>query len=456
VNSFLMSVLALIIVLGVLVFVHEAGHFIAAKLSGIYVHRFSLGLGAPVKALTWKRGETEYAVSWLPLGGYVKMASREEEVTTSALEGGKATAPVPPDRMFEAKPVWKRMIVILAGVTMNALFAWLLFTILAIAKGVPTVPTTRIGLVDTTALTPASQNLKRLAPGDRVTAVNGVPVNSWNDVVDGITQARGAALILSIEGKGDVSFPVSSDALEDRVAIGRALLHYQQAVVGLVVAGSPAAKAGIRRGDTVLAVAGTPVVQWFDMVNGIQANPGKEIAMELGTRNGRRAIAVTPRSVEVKDAQGTRTVGQVGINMLEDVEYRQFSLGGAIGQGLQETIGYSTLILRSVKGMIRGLISPRALGGPVAIGKMAGESLQLGWADFLFFMAIISVNLAVLNLLPIPVLDGGQFLFLLAEAVIRRPLSLRLRERLTAVGLVAILLLMVFAFSNDILKLFGI
>jgi regulator of sigma E protease len=178
--------------------------------------------------------------------------------------------------------------------------------------------------------------------------------------------------------------------------------------------------------------------------------------MELGTRDGRRTIAVTPRSVEVKDAQGTRTVGQVGINMLEDVEYRQFSLGGAIGQGLQETIGYSTLILRSVKGMIRGLISPRALGGPVAIGKMAGESLQLGWADFLFFMAIISVNLAVLNLLPIPVLDGGQFLFLLAEAVIRRPLSLRLRERLTAVGLVAILLLMVFAFSNDILKLFGI
>jgi regulator of sigma E protease len=322
--------------------------------------------------------------------------------------------------------------------------------------GVPTAPTTRLGGVHTTAHPPATQNLKRLAPGDRVSAVNGVPVNSWNDVVDGITQARGAALILSIEGKGDVSFPVSSDALEDRVAIGRALLHYQQAVVGLVEAGSPAANVGIRRGDTVLAVAGTPVVQWFDMVNGIQANPGKEIAMELGTRNGRRAIAVTPRSVEVKDAQGTRTVGQVGINMLEDVEYRQFSLGGAIGQGLQETIDYSTLILRSVKGMIRGLISPRALGGPVAIGKMAGESLQLGWADFLFFMAIISVNLAVLNLLPIPVLDGGQFLFLLAEAVIRRPLSLRLRERLTAVGLVAILLLMVFAFSNDILKLFGI
>ena len=129
--GFLVTLASLAVVLGVLVFVHEAGHFLAAKWAGIYVHRFSLGLGSPVRALTFRRGETEYSVSWLPLGGYVKMASREEEATSAALEGDTPAVAVPPDRMFEAKPVWKRMVVILAGVTMNALFAFLLYTGLA-------------------------------------------------------------------------------------------------------------------------------------------------------------------------------------------------------------------------------------------------------------------------------------------------------------------------------------
>src|SRR5215207_1012540 len=131
----LITVLSLIMVLGVLVFVHEAGHFVAAKWAGIYVHRFSLGLGSPIPWLTFRRGETEYSISWLPLGGYVKMASREEDVGSTALEGGRPEASVPPDRVFEAKPVWQRMIVILAGVTMNALFAWFLYSFLAAKNG---------------------------------------------------------------------------------------------------------------------------------------------------------------------------------------------------------------------------------------------------------------------------------------------------------------------------------
>src|SRR5215207_2151220 len=130
-----MTVLSLIVVLGVLVFIHEAGHFVAAKWAGIYVHRFSLGLGSPIKWLTFRRGETEYSISWLPLGGYVKMASREEDVGSSALEGGSPEVAVPPDRVFEARPVWKRMVVILAGVTMNALFAWAVFASLAYKNG---------------------------------------------------------------------------------------------------------------------------------------------------------------------------------------------------------------------------------------------------------------------------------------------------------------------------------
>ncbi|MFL5493309.1 MAG: site-2 protease family protein [Gemmatimonadales bacterium] len=143
----LTTVLSLIVVLGVLVFVHEAGHFAAAKWAGIYVHRFSLGLGSPIPWLTFRRGETEYSISWLPLGGYVKMASQEEDATSSALEGGPPAAPVPAGRMFEAKPIWKRMIVILAGVTMNALFAWLLYSFLAAKNGHQIDPVTTVGRV---------------------------------------------------------------------------------------------------------------------------------------------------------------------------------------------------------------------------------------------------------------------------------------------------------------------
>ncbi|HEV8123980.1 MAG TPA: RIP metalloprotease RseP [Gemmatimonadales bacterium] len=455
-NSTLIAIAALLIVLGVLVFVHEAGHFIAAKWAGIYVHRFSLGLGAPVKALTWKRGETEYVISWLPLGGYVKMASREEEVTSSALEGGRATTPVPPDRFFESKPIWKRMIVILAGVTMNILFAWVVFTILIATKGAEIVSTTRVGIVDTLGLPPSAQPFRALEPGDRITAINGVPVANWNDVIDRIREAPGPSLTFSIDGKGDITAPIPGDALEDRAALVGSLGHYQKAVVGNVESGSPAGHARIQLGDTIVAINGDSIAQWYDMVTRIQASGDKPLQLLVGTSHGRRDTVLTPRVVDLKVGKETRKVGQIGIGFKEDVEYVRYSVPAAAVEGLHDMADYSTLILRSIRGMVRGLISPRTLGGPVAIGKMAGQSLQLGIAEFVFFMAIISVNLAVLNLLPIPVLDGGQFLFLLAEAVIRRPLSLKLRERLTMVGLVAILLLMVFVFSNDILKLFGI
>ena len=151
----LTTVLALVVVLGVLIFIHEAGHFVAAKWAGIYVHRFSLGLGAPVSWLTFRRGETEYSISWLPLGGYVKMASREEDIAASPLEGGQPDAVVPPDRMFEAKPVWKRMVVILAGVTMNTLFAWLIFSFLAAKNGRQIDPVTTVGRVVEEMVPPA-------------------------------------------------------------------------------------------------------------------------------------------------------------------------------------------------------------------------------------------------------------------------------------------------------------
>src|SRR5262245_34019398 len=180
-SGILLNVLALIVVLGVLIFVHELGHFLAAKAAGIYVHRFSLGMGKPIRALTRRRGETEYVVSWLPIGGYVKMASREEDPASSALEGGPASAAVPPDRVYESKPVWVRMIVILASVTMNVLFAWVAFSGLYFANGETVLPITRVGAI-APEVPRGAEELRQLTPGDRIVQIAGQPIESWEDI----------------------------------------------------------------------------------------------------------------------------------------------------------------------------------------------------------------------------------------------------------------------------------
>jgi regulator of sigma E protease len=235
------SLLALIVVLGVLIFIHELGHFLAAKWAGIYVHRFSLGMGAPIKALSFRRGETEYAISWLPLGGYVKMASAEEEALAK-LEGGQAHTLVPPDRMFEAKPVWKRIIVILAGVTMNILFAWLVYSGLAMASGRDVTVETRLGLVDTTLIPAHGDGLRALSAGDRIVAVNGDSVRSWNDVRMLLQSAAGDTLRIATAGGQTVILPIPAEAIGERAKAALALQPWWPAVLTFVDSSGPASR----------------------------------------------------------------------------------------------------------------------------------------------------------------------------------------------------------------------
>lgn len=452
----LITIIALIIVLGVLIFVHEAGHFIAAKWAGIYVHRFSLGLGSPIPWLTFQRGETEYSISWLPLGGYVKMASREEDVTSSALEGGHAEAPVPPDRVFEAKPVWKRMVVILAGVTMNALFAWLAFTFLAAKNGRQIDPTTTVGEVIDEMVPPGGEALRDLPVGSRITAINGRPVESWNDVTERIANSPESQLRIELEGGRSVTLPIHQDALEERLKAAQAVQPFRPAVIGQVLPGRPAARANLQAGDTILAIGERSIRQWYDVLEVLQANTGTPLTMMVAGASGRRTVEVKPEVETVEGLDGKpRPVGRVGISVALDTRSEPLGLGEALAEGWRATVGASTQIVRTVRGLFSGRISSREVGGPIMIGQLAGESARMGLDPFVAFMALISINLAILNLLPVPVLDGGQFLFLLAEAVIRRPLPLRLRERLTAVGMLLIVLLMGLAFSNDIRRLFG-
>ena len=445
------TILSFLVVLGVLIFVHEAGHFVAAKWAGIYVHRFSLGLGSPIKWLTFQRGETEYSVSWLPLGGYVKMASREEEATSAALEGPGSDVPVPPDRVFEAKPVWKRMIVILAGVTMNFLFAYLVYAGLAARNGRQVLEETRVGAVVDSLVPAGAEALRTLQPGDRIASIAGVPVTSWNDVMGQLQNAPGDAIPMTLADGRTLELSVHSDALRERLYMSQAIQPWRPAVVDSVGPNTAASRAGLQPGDSLLALDGQPITQWQDFQNLVQARPKQPITI-LVARAGQQVELRTTTDTAVVPAGGdsTRTIGFLGIGGRLDVRTEEYSLGQALAAGWRQTAESSTQIFRTVRGLFSGRVAGRELGGPILIGQLAGQATRMGPEALLAFMALISVNLAILNLLPIPVLDGGQFLFLLAEGVLRRPLSLKLRERLTAVGLVLILLLMVFAFSNDI------
>jgi regulator of sigma E protease len=452
----LTTIVALIVVLGVLIFVHEAGHFVAAKWAGIYVHRFSLGLGPPIRWLTFRRGETEYSISWLPLGGYVKMASREEDIGSSALEGGAPTVAVPPDRVFEAKPIWKRMVVILAGVTMNALFAWLVFVGLAYKNGQQIDPITRVGRVVNELVPAQAQALKQIRPGTQIVSVNGDSVESWDDIVSGIANTSDEEVRLKLGDGGTVVLPIHPDALEERIKATQALQPYRPAVVDSIVADRPAARAGMQKGDTVVAINGRPVQQWYDMLEVVQESANRNITLTVSRGGDRVNLSLRPYLDSIPGPDGKRrAVGRIGVTVGTQFITQPLGLGEAIVVGSEATIRASTQILRTVRGLFSGRISGRAVGGPILIGQMAGESARMGLDTFLGFMALISINLAILNLLPVPVLDGGQFLFLLAEALIRRPLPIKLRERLTTVGLVLIILLMGLAFSNDFRRLFG-
>jgi regulator of sigma E protease len=452
----LITILALIVVLGVLIFVHEAGHFIAAKWAGIYVHRFSLGLGPPIPWLTFRRGETEYSISWLPLGGYVKMASREEDIGSSALEGGAPAEAVPPDRVFEAKPVWKRMVVILAGVTMNALFAWAVFSFLAYKNGRQIDPVTTVGRVVEDLVPPEASALKQLQPGARIVRINGDSMKSWDEVVSAITNTPAPEVRIELAGGSTVVLPIHPDALEERIKAAQALQPFRAPVVGQVLPNKPAARAGMHEGDTIVAVNGRPVQQWYDLLELLQASPGRDLKMDVARGSERVSFQIQPYVDSTPGPDGKlRAVGRIGVGVGTGFISEELSLGQAIVEGGNATLKASTQIVRTVRGLFSGRISGRTVGGPILIGQLAGESARLGLDTFLGFMALISINLAILNLLPVPVLDGGQFLFLLAEGIIRRPLPAKLRERLTTVGLVLIVLLMGLAFSNDLRRIFG-
>ena len=400
----MLSWLAPIFVFGLVVLVHELGHFMAAKWLGVYAPRFSIGFGPAL----WRRrfGETEYVLSALPLGGFVRMASREDEAT-AFLEGGSeqpkvpaigasssptvtgephavearpkdwdpnamvpfGPKPVPEDRWFESKPLWGRLIIMLAGVTMNAVLAIVVYSGLYVANGRAYIP----------------------------------------------------------------------------------------AVVDSVVAGRPAERAGLQRGDSIVAVNGTPVRMWTEVTEVISKSAGQELTLDV-VRGGRPvAIRVTPElRSDTSDIGTLEDVGRIGAGATRNVVREPLSLVESTVAGWNETWDKGGSVVRVVAGLVTGKVSVGQLGGPITIGRVSVEAARYGFQTLLSLVAFLSINVAVLNLLPIPILDGGQIVINVAEAIKGSAFTARTREYIMRAGLVAIALLFALVMFNDVKGLVGI
>jgi regulator of sigma E protease len=461
----MLAILAPVLVFGLVIFVHELGHFLAAKAVGVYAPRFSIGFGPAL----WrrKRGETEYVLAALPLGGYVRMASRLDQ-ETAFLEGGGETAagrdkrdpgydpeamipfgpkPVPENRWFESKPLPARLFILIAGVAMNVLLALVVAIGLAYSYGRPVIPTTVVGDVRTLQGTAPIGGLR---PGDTIVAIGGEAVGTWNDVVREIRAAPGDTLVIATR-RGQARIPVGSDS-EARDRVARAIDPYVPPVIDSVVRGSPAARAGLRGGDSVVAVDATPVRTWPQLVGWVSGSPGREVELEVARGMERVRVRVRPESTQAQDpATGrTRTVGRIGAAARDVTRREPIGLGAAIVAGWHATWFDARRIVMVVKGLLTREISVRQLGGPIAITQASVSAARGGLEQLFYLIAFLSINVAVLNMLPIPILDGGQILINVIESVKGSPFSLRTREYILRFGLLAIALLFALVMFNDL------
>ncbi|MFA6345230.1 MAG: RIP metalloprotease RseP [Syntrophales bacterium] len=348
------SIISLIILLGILIFVHEFGHFIVAKSFGVGVLKFSLGFGH--KLVGKKIGETNYLISWIPLGGYVKLLGDAE---------GETLSPEDEKRSFLNQTVWKRMGIVLAGPVFNLLLALVVFFGVYLS-GVPAL-TARIGDIQTE---------------------------------------------------------------------------------------SAAAAAGLRAGDTLISIAGQRVTYWDDIARAVETGKGTPLALRIDRGGTVFDIQVTPRRVKGKNLFGEEVSAyKIGISPSGQVVTKRLGPVNALAASVSQTWAVTKLTVISIVKLIDGTLSAKTLGGPILIAQIAGVQAKEGVVPFLLFMALLSINLAVLNLLPIPVLDGGHLLFYLIELVFRRPVSLKWRERAQQVGFALLIMLMIWVFMMDVDRL---
>ncbi|XKH60638.1 sigma E protease regulator RseP [Halomonas sediminis] len=446
------NILAVIVVLGLLVTFHEYGHFWVARRCGVKVLRFSIGFGKPLWS-RYDRHGTEFVIAAIPLGGYVKMLDERE-------------APVPEnqlDQAFNRKNVWQRIAIVFAGPLANFLLAivayWALFVV-----GTTTVSPV-IGAVEPES--PAAH--AGLQSGHEITAVQGEKVNSWGEINLKLVSAIGESGELVLQARQDIDqsardyrlpvddYLVRQDPPQPLSTLG--ITPWQPEfppVLGQVLDGEAAAEAGLRPGDRIKAVNGEPVDDWMQFVNIVRGNPGESLSLEIERDGQRQSMTLTPGRTTLETGV---EIGYIGAGV-EPVswpeEYRREIRYGpveAVGQAFSRTGEMTLLTLGAIRKMLVGLISPSNLSGPITIAQVAGDSARTGVEAFITFLAYLSISLGVLNLLPIPVLDGGHLLYYFIEAVRGRPVSEQVQAIGLRIGLALVGSLMLMALYFDLMRL---
>ena len=449
----LTQVVVMVLVLGVVIFVHELGHFIAAKAVGVQVLRFSIGFGPPI--LSWRRGETEYWIASIPLGGYVKMAGLEEEGDpTARLEGGPGVVPIDPTRTLESKPVWARLIVMVAGVTMNVVLAYVIHTGIN-ATGAPETAMLPVDSVASDRLPPEARGLAALRPGDVVVRINGDTLATLREFERWLLEGPDT-LRLELAGRIEPLVVELPGDREAREAATRAIVPRLPSTISIVIPGEPAHRAGLQPGDAILKVNGDTVRSWSQLVTTIRGSGGDSLRLQVLRRDRRFEVTVVPRQrTEQGLGDSTETNWRIGANANPPLVYVAQPIDRAIVEGFRITAERTGAVVAFLGKLVTGQVSAREVGGVVLIAQLTGQAAKLGIVQLLSFVAFISLNLAVINLLPIPVLDGGHVMFLLIEGIRGKPVTLAVRLRLTQVGFVLLLTLMVLAISNDVLRNLG-
>jgi regulator of sigma E protease len=437
-ENFFINVVVVIIVLGAMIFIHELGHFLVAKAFGVRVLIFSLGFGK--RLLGFKRGDTDYRLSILPFGGYVKMAGDDPSEVREQDPGD-----------FLGKPRWQRFLVVIAGPAMNLSMAVVLLAGLYrfhYQRQAYHEQPARIGYVE--AGSPADE--RGLHPGDLILRAGNIVRPKWEDVDLLVLTTVDEPIPIEVERNGEtLSLSITPRASGPNRIGDAGWYPYVPGVVEQVEPGLPAAAAGVQPGDEIIGLDGERIYFWLYIARALQESGGKPVDVLVRRGDKEMTFPMTPVLSEVRGEK----IWRIGVAFQSPIVVRQLPWGEAWSAAVRDNIR-NTLATFDVLGKIlTGRMSTRSLAGPIGIAQISGQAYRAGIPELLMIVAFISLQLGIFNLLPIPVLDGGVILLLLVESVLRRDLSLQVKERFAQLGIVFLLLLAVFVVYNDLMKTFS-
>jgi regulator of sigma E protease len=424
-----MTLVYFLIVIGILVFVHELGHFVMAKRAGVRIEKFSLGMGP--KLVGYKKGDTEYVISALPLGGYVKMAGEnpDEEPTGS------------PDE-FQSKTVWQRAKIAATGPLTNIFLAFIIMPVVFMIGTYSEGPA-KVGYVEQGS--PAEQ--AGFMAGDVIEAINGRRINDWVKALSLIAVNPDTDVTVTVDRQGEKKTLTLRPTTATELKIGTSgLVPDMPAEIGRLRPGLPAEKAGFKIHDKIISVDGKTIYHWNQFSTLVKESKGKKLTLAVERDGARMEKSVTP----IED--GGRFV--IGVEPVLNLVFKKYGFFQSIRLGFDKTLEAIDLTVITLRKLLTFNLSIKTLGGPVMIAQMSGQAAAAGLSTFLSLLAMISISLGILNLLPIPILDGGLILFLVIEAIRKKPLSRRTMEIAQSIGAAALITLIVVVSYNDIMRMF--